>query len=158
MSERLVSPSGSLAQRVASLLGRPTVAAAPAPSIDSTEGAPIDELVRRIRARRADRETLPSGGPAWSAAAAEERLLTDALRRRSTTITPEGLAWLIGLRPGEPSAPDGSAAAADSGREPAPSTAQRGTATRPRSRPLAPSRPRGTAGQRSRHGAARGPA
>lgn len=98
MSERLAPASGSLGQRLASLLGRPTAAAAVAPPTDSTEGAPIDELVRRIRARRADQEAMPSGSPAWSAAVAEERLLTDALRRRATTITPEGLAWLIGPR------------------------------------------------------------
>ena len=98
MTERVLSGSGSLGQRLASLLGRPTAAAAAAPSTDGIEGAPIDELVRRIRARRADREALPSGGPAWSAAVAEERPLTDALRRRATTITPEGLAWLIGPR------------------------------------------------------------
>ncbi len=160
MTERLRPASGSLGQRLTSLFGRPTPVAA-VPSIDSTEGAPIDELVRRIRARRADREALPSGGPAWSAAVAEERLLTDALRRRSTTITPEGLAWLIGLRPGEHPAAVGAVTPATSPGEPggpmAPGASHR-AARGPRPRHAAPATTSGTAEQTRRRGVARGPA
>ena len=158
MTERVLSRSGSLGQRLASLLGRPTAAAAAAPSTDSTEGASIDELVRRIRARRADRETLPSGSPAWSAAVAEERRLTDALRRRATTITREGLAWLIDPRPGEPPAPVGSVSPTHAAGEPAAPTvpaAPRRAAHRPRSRHAAPAATSGTPGQTRRRGVAR---
>ena len=155
MTERLLPASGSLGQRLASLFGRPTAAAAPAPPTDGTEGAPIDELVRRIRARRVDRETLPSGSPAWSAAVAEERRLTDALRHSATTITPEGLAWLLDPRAGEHPAAVGAVTPATSPGEPggpmapgAPRRPARGS----RPRHAAPATTSGTAGQTRRRG------
>ena len=160
MSERLAPASGSLAQRLASLLGRPTPMAA-VPATDSTEGAPIDELVRRIRARRAERATLRSGSSAWSASVAEERLLTDALRRRATSITREGLAWLIDPPPVEPPAPVGSVSPTNSEGEPAAPRARaapRRAASRPRPRHAASVPAGGTAGQGPRRGVARGPA
>lgn len=56
-----------------------------------------DHLVRRIRWNRAVKRARTPGSPLWQAADARERRLIAALQRRFgvTTITPDGLDWLL---------------------------------------------------------------
>lgn len=55
-----------------------------------------DELIRQISARRAEKEALASGSPAWQAADLDERNLVEALAGAvGQNVTPDGLEWLI---------------------------------------------------------------
>jgi hypothetical protein len=56
-----------------------------------------DHLVRRIRWNRAVKRARTPGSPLWQAADARERRLIAVLQRRFgvTTITPDGLDWLL---------------------------------------------------------------
>jgi hypothetical protein len=63
----------------------------------SLEETPTDHLIRRIRWHRAVKHANPPGSAAWRAADVRERCLIAVLHRRFgvTTITPDGLDWLI---------------------------------------------------------------
>ncbi len=54
------------------------------------------EVIGQISARRAEKEAVPSGSPAWQAADLDEHDLVEALARAvGRNITPDGLEWLI---------------------------------------------------------------
>ncbi len=56
-------------------------------------------LVQQIRARRAEKEAVPTDTPAWRAADLAEQALVAALARGG--LTPDGIEWLIGrVHPG----------------------------------------------------------
>ena len=63
----------------------------------SLEETPTDHLIRRIRWHRAVKRANPRGSALWQAADLRERWLVAVLYRRFgvTTITPDGLDWLI---------------------------------------------------------------
>ncbi len=77
-----------------------TAAVAPvmrAPRRRSLEETSTDHLIRRIRWHRAVKHANQPGSAAWQAADARERWLIAVLQQRFgvTTITPDGLDWLI---------------------------------------------------------------
>ncbi|MGC8633863.1 MAG: hypothetical protein ACP5VP_04240 [Candidatus Limnocylindrales bacterium] len=61
------------------------------------EEVSTDHLIRRIRWNRAVKRARTPGSPLWQAADARERRLVAALQGRFgvTTITPDGLDWLL---------------------------------------------------------------
>ncbi len=63
----------------------------------SLEETSTDHLIRRIRWNRAVKGANPRGSALWQAADLRERWLIAVLHRRFgvTTITPDGLDWLI---------------------------------------------------------------